>query len=139
KAKWDLNSDPDVAGYNFFCDPPPGAMQSDAAPISPATGGSCADGSTASPVDAADGGAADDATSGDGPATLAAVADEAGSCVASDATSAGNCGGFNFVPNVAPSLDVINRYQCGSVSGNTSTSATISGFANGVKVAIAVA
>jgi len=150
KPEWDPNTDPDVAGYSVFCDP---GGPSDAAIGATGSSGACVDASIDSPpVDAAapvDEASANDAPGdsiaddggADGPIAYAPAATDGGTCVAPGTpTICGDAGaGGNFIPNTLPSLDVINRYQCGSVGDRTSSSVRVTGLTNLVTVAVAVA
>jgi hypothetical protein len=141
KLSWTINPDQDVKGYRFFCDPTPGAV-SDAALDAPTVS---ADASTASCPDASAGAAdaSDDAADADDGADAGSSAvSDAGACSTSDAATAVTCGGNKgafFVPNTLPSLDVQNRFLCGEVAGNATTSGKVEGFSSYQTVAVTVA
>jgi hypothetical protein len=139
KFNWTINTDTDVFGYRFYCDPPPGGPRDVA--VTPATpvdaGLVCTDASSA--TDAADAGDdAEDASTDSSSNGVTCTSPEGGPGQVVTCGEAGVNGG-SFVPGAVPSLSVNAAFLCGEVTGNTQTSAIVDGFTVNSTVAVAVA
>ncbi|MEZ4233382.1 MAG: hypothetical protein R3B89_29650 [Polyangiaceae bacterium] len=131
KVSWDALSDPDVAGYRFFCEPPRAASQTQSfEPMGPATGGTAGlsgggAGGTSGAAGSGTSGAAGSGAGGSG---------TAGSSTAGSASDGKNgCAASALVPFKAPP----DGYECGSTTANTS--GTVSGLTNFTTYTVGVA
>jgi len=138
---WNGSSEGDLLGYNFYCDPPPGADAADGG-VGTAAAAQLRDGS----ADSADGapdssssGGAGGAGSGAGGAAGAAGATPTDGGTGGGDAGAGpisNCTGRSLLsqgarPNPA--------YKCGSVTGKTASSGVARGLQNGASYGVAIA
>ncbi len=137
KPEWTVNSDPDVYGYRFFCDPPPGTAPTmsqtfDAGAPTTTTGSSGGGGAPVALIeaDAATDDAAADAGGGDG----------TGGAGGSGGTgSSSSCVSINLIAGLEPTEDFINKFKCGDTAGPKASSGIITGVANGTLTNVAVA
>jgi hypothetical protein len=149
---WTANTDPDVSGYNFFCDPPLGSVVSPTNTFGPGAGDSgtgavstpavvdagttCTDASATS-VD--DSGA--DATSNDAADELTCTTTSTGTGTsptdAGTVVSGSNCGSTHILQGVVPDATFAATFSCGSVAGFQATSFNITGLVNNIAYTVA--
>lgn len=122
--RWSQSTSPDVAGYRFFCDPPPGSEGS-TPPTSSLDGGL--------PTMPGCGGASGTAGASGGSSGSPATAGASGgqSCVQPSSACASNV--------ILPGVYADAAYECGSVAGLTATSGSTRSLKNGFTYTVAVA
>jgi hypothetical protein len=150
---WASNTDPDVAGYNFFCDPPLGTTASPVQTFGAGSGdagttgaggsnavvdsgSSCTEASAATPAD--DAGA--DATDNDASdAQICTTSTGTGSSAGADAAAltGSNCGSTHLFAGITPDAAFAATFSCGSVAGFQATSFNIIGLVNNVPTTVA--
>jgi hypothetical protein len=133
KVMWNSNADTDVAGYTFFCDPPPGVVPSnvtyfEAGNQASSGGAGGAGGTAAADANASDAGGAVDTADASSATTVDGQTNLGTSCNMS----------VHLVADQMPKSDIITIYQCGS-AGKNDTSLIIKGLFDYQTYAVAIA